>query len=364
MERRRLSRRGFLSTIPAASTCLAFEKGKTYPLEGIRYADPATEFPVERFTDPAYSSYLPAPYARAIARKGAFFLFSCDRGGSLQAYRFELKGGEIRQLTEVEGLQPSTLSLFPDDKSFAFVAGRTVYISPIGSLRERELYKIPEDWEFGDGFSVSADGIYAALIEKQGTAKSRLRLIGIAKGNATTLVEHDGMLRHPIARPRRASILYHRDDTLHLVNYDGADDKRLAKSTAAPGSAIWAPDGRSVLYLQVQEKDKGVMLHEIIPDSMQDRVITRTSSYGNFAQNIDGSVLVAASKSVAQPHVMIMIRSVKRELTVCEHKATDANMVAPIFSPTSQRIYFQSDRQGKPAIYTMVLEKFIEKTES
>lgn len=362
MERRWLSRRGFLAAVPLSSA-LGFEKGKTYPLEGIRYADPATDFPVERFTDPAYSSYLPAPYARAIARKGAFFLFSCDRDGSLQAYRFELKGGEIKQLTQIDGLRHSTLSLFPDDKSFAFVAGRTVYISGIGTLRERELYKIPDDWEFGDGFSVSADGIYVSLVEKQGE-KSRLRLIGAAKGTATTLVEHDGMLRHPIARPRRASVLYHRDDTLHLVNYDGTSDKRIAKSTTAPGSAIWAPDGRSILYLQTQEKDNGVILHEIIPDSMQDRVITRTTSYGNFASNIDGSVLVAASKSVAQPHVMIMIRTVKRELIVCEHKASAPITVAPIFSPTSQRIYFQSDRQGKPAIYTMVLEKFIEKTES
>ncbi|MBL8217441.1 MAG: PD40 domain-containing protein [Bryobacterales bacterium] len=364
MERRRLSRRGFLAAAVPLPTTLAFEKGKTYPLEGIRYADPATEFPVERFTDPAYSSYLPAPYARAIARKGLFFLFSCDREGSLQAYRFELKGGEIRQLTQVEGLHPATLSLMPDDKSFAFVAGRSVYISTIGSLRERELYKIPEDWELGDGFSVSADGIFVALIEKQGTAKSRLQLIGVAKGNATTLVEYNGMLRHPIMRPKRASVLYHRDDVLHLINYDGANDKRIAKATAAPGSAIWAPDGRTILYLQTQEKDNGVFLHEIIPDSMQDRVITRTTTYGNFASNIDGSVLVAASRSVAQPHVLIMIRTVKRELIVCEHKNSDPAAVAPIFSPTSQRIYFQSDRQGKPAIYTMVLEKFIEKTES
>jgi oligogalacturonide lyase len=39
-------------------------------------------------------------------------------------------------------------------------------------------------------------------------------------------------------------------------------------------------------------------------------------------------------------------------------------MVAPIFSPSSQRIFFESDRHGKPAIYTMSVERLVEETES
>ena len=54
----------------------------------------------------------------------------------------------------------------------------------------------------------------------------------------------------------------------------------------------------------------------------------------------------------------------KRELTLAEHRASDAHMVAPIFAPNSQRIFFGSDRDGKPAIYTMSVEKFVEETDS
>jgi oligogalacturonide lyase len=36
--------------------------------------------------------------------------------------------------------------------------------------------------------------------------------------------------------------------------------------------------------------------------------------------------------------------------------------VAPIFSPSSQRVFFQSDRHGKPAIYSMSVEKLVEQT--
>jgi oligogalacturonide lyase len=38
-------------------------------------------------------------------------------------------------------------------------------------------------------------------------------------------------------------------------------------------------------------------------------------------------------------------------------------MVAPIFSPNSQRIFFQSDRDGKMAIYAMTVDRLVEATE-
>ncbi|MBS1825471.1 MAG: PD40 domain-containing protein [Acidobacteria bacterium] len=352
-----MRRRAFLS-LPLARAAFAAGKGQTLPIEGVRYADPATEFPVERLTDPKFSSYWSNPYARSIAKKGVFFLFSSDRGEGLQAYRYELRNGEIKQLTEAKALRSETLNILPDDRTFAYVDGRSVYLASFSGLREREVYQIPEGWEMGDGFSVSGDGIYSVLVEKQGS-KTRLRLIGMLKGNATTLVEHDGVLAHPQTRPRRASVLYQRDDQLCLVNYDGQNNIQLAKIAPSPGAAIWSPDGRTVQYL-----DPKASMREVTPDTRQDKLITATSQFGNMSRNVDGSVFVAASKSKAQPYVLLMVRAVKRELAVCEHRASEPAKVTPVFSPTSQRIYFQSDRDGKPAIYSIVVDKFIEKTES
>jgi oligogalacturonide lyase len=39
-------------------------------------------------------------------------------------------------------------------------------------------------------------------------------------------------------------------------------------------------------------------------------------------------------------------------------------MVTPMFTPSSQRIFFTSDRDGKPAIYTMSVEKLVESTDA
>jgi oligogalacturonide lyase len=60
---------------------------------------------------------------------------------------------------------------------------------------------------------------------------------------------------------------------------------------------------------------------------------------------------------------LLLVRAVKRELTLAEHRASDPNMVAPIFAPNSQRIFFTSDQHGKPAIYTMNIERFVAETE-
>ena len=68
--------------------------------------------------------------------------------------------------------------------------------------------------------------------------------------------------------------------------------------------------------------------------------------------------------SKASPHILLLVRAVKRELIVCEHRASDARMVSPVFSPNSQSIFFGSDQHGKPAIYTMAVEKFVAQTDS
>lgn len=354
------TRRGLLAALPLAPLAFAAsEKGRTLPAEARRYADPATEFPVELMTDPKFSSILPYPYCRAIGKRGAFVLFSSDRGDGMQAFRLELKTGELKQLTEAAALNTSALTILPDDRGFCFLDGNKLKVSSFSGLRERDVYTVPDGWAPGEGLGVSIDGLYVTIVEKSGT-RSRIRLIPVAKGGAQTLVEAEGDLRHPLPRPKRASVLYHRDGSLWLVNYDGQNNQKLCPAQPEAGAASWAPDGRTVVYLSAKEKQ--ITMREYTPDSRQDRFIANTTQFISFASNADGSVFVGASRSVASPYVLVLLRSVKRELTVCEHKASNPAMVSPIWSPTSQRIYFQSDRHGKPAICSVVVDKFIEKT--
>jgi oligogalacturonide lyase len=91
--------------------------------------------------------------------------------------------------------------------------------------------------------------------------------------------------------------------------------------------------------------------------------VAKTSQFVHFDANRDTSVFVGASRNKASPHILILLRTTQRELTLCEHRASDPGSVAPVFSADSQQIFFHSDKQGKPAIYRVHVERFVEATE-
>ena len=128
------SRRAFLLSSVAAARLAAQEtpitkKGASYPPEVKRYEDPTTELDVYRLTDPAHTSVLPAYYNRAIAHNSSWMLFCSDRTGTAQVCRMDLKSGESKELTDAKDLDGSSLTLTPDNRSFCYFAGRSLYIS-------------------------------------------------------------------------------------------------------------------------------------------------------------------------------------------------------------------------------------------
>jgi oligogalacturonide lyase len=360
------TRRGFLGALASSALKAELEKGKSFPPEWKRYPDPATEFDVYRLTDPAFSSYLPAYYNRAISRHNAFLLYCSDRTGSNQVFRMDLKLGELREVTQAKELDAASVALLPDDRGFCFFDGPSLRMVSLSNLRDREVYRIPDGWTRGQGSSVTGDGMSAIFFERRGES-ARLQRVATAKGAAATMVETAFPGAHPIARPRRAQVLYRQgDEALWLVNFDGRQNRRLrTASEGAIGTAVWAPSGRTVLYLHIPEdKSKLISIREHTPDENLDKQIAPTSQFAAFNCNGDASVFVGASRNRNSPHILILLRVARRELTLCEHRSSDPHSVAPIFSPNSQRVYFQSDKDGKPAIYRVQVEKFVEETDT
>src|SRR5438270_6348085 len=182
-----LSRRRLLfSGISAAVLRAEGRKGEVFHSDIVRYADPLTDLEVFRLTSPTYSSSLTAYYNRGISRNSSWMLFESDRSGSPQAFRLDLKGGETRQLTQAEGLDGATLTLLPDNRSFCYFAGRSLYMCGVSTLRERKIYDIADGWERGVGASVGPDGTHATFIERRGEG-SRLRMVALVQGAARTV---------------------------------------------------------------------------------------------------------------------------------------------------------------------------------
>ncbi len=164
----------------------------------------------------------------------------------------------------------------------------------------------------------------------------------------------------------RAQILYRQaDEALWLINADGTQNRKLKLAPGRVGPANWAPDGKTILYLNFPEDTTQLnTIRESMPDTNTEKLVGKTSQFVHFGFNRDTSVFVGASRNGGSPTVLLLLRVTRREFTICEHKATHPEAVAPIFSPDSQRVYFQSDRHGKSAIYCMHVEKLVEKTDS
>jgi oligogalacturonide lyase len=359
-----MTRRGWcLSALAAARLFGEGRKSEIFPSDAERYPDPLTELEVYRLTKPDYTSTMTAYYDRGIAHNSGWMLCASDRGGSRQGFRLDLKSGEMKQLTQAEGLDPATLTLLPDNRSFCYLAGRSLYIANVSNLKERELYQTPEGWEPAGGMSVGPDGTHATLVERRGDT-ARLRMVTLVQGVAQTVMESPFAMSAPIARPMRAQILYRQGgEALWLVNADGTQNRRLKLAAGGIGTPNWSGDGKTILYLNFPEdRTRLNTLREFTPDTGSDKLIGKTSQFAAFAANRDGSVFVGASRNTS-PAVLLLLRTGHSERTMAEHKASNAEDVAPLFSPDSQHIYFQSDRHGKPAIYSMHVEKLVEKTE-
>jgi len=354
-----LSRRLFL-TLPAACYAQTAGKGRVFGATVTRYADPATEFPVSRLTNPEYTSFLPAYPNRTIARNGSFLLYASDLTGRFEAFRLDLKSGQSKQLTDATQLDPHSLVLLPDERGFCYIDEGRLNTASLSTLRARTVCSA----ENIGALNVADDGLYAAAIQGEKQSHSRLLLVKMATGETTVLAESDEELRDPVPRPKRASVLYYEGATVKLANYDGQQNYRLRLAEGESGPAAWSPDGRSILYLDYPpDPKKQNNIREFTPDTNEDKLVSNTSQFVQFARNSDASVFIGASGSKASPYVLLLVRAVKREFTIAEHRASDARMVAPRFAPNSQRVYFASDRHGKPAIYAMTVDKLVTETE-
>jgi oligogalacturonide lyase len=347
--------------LAGARACFGSDAAKspTYPSEAKRYNDALTEFPVVRLTSPEYTSRLTGYYNRGIAGKSTLYL-CCDREGRMGIFRADLRTGGMMRVAQGEQILPSSLDLMPGDRALLYADGRSLRLLSTTNLKSRELYAAEGDIVAA---SASEDGTHVAAVIADG-GRNHLMLIPIAKGEPREIVETDDSLAQPVHRRMRAAILYRRGtDALFLANYDGQQNYRLRVSADSVGTPQWSPDGRSILYLSIPAtNERKNEIREFMPDTNEDKAVAPTTRYIEFQANADATVFVGASGSKASPQVLLLLRSVKRELTICEHRASDPRMVSPVFSPNSQRILFVSDQHGKPAVYVMNTERFVDET--
>lgn len=335
---------------------------RTRPLpqvgEFIRIVDPLTENIVVRLTDPRFQSHLPAPVNRFISSQERFLLFSSTKAGRLAPFLADLRSGRSRQLAAPENLVSQSLCLDERERSLYLIDGTTLKEIALSNLKERTVAQ-----------DVGAFALWGH--PPQIYVVRRDCLVRLSDGK--TLAEGVNLPQIPV-RPGGGGCLFGRgqvSDEQEFWYVPFSTGRQEAPRMLAKGkiwNPFWNPNGKSLLFLRAVDVN-GVStteIHEAVPDATPDantdQRVSRTSQFAAFAPNGDGSVFVGASRSKAQPAIDLLLRATPRELTLCEHRAASAQSASPVFSPDSRRVYFQSDREGNPAVYAVNVELLVEPT--
>jgi oligogalacturonide lyase len=354
-----ITRRTIVAALPGglvAAIRASVKKSPPQPQVGefVRFVDPATETLVVRLTDPRTTSVLPAASNRFVSSKRRFLIFSSDRSGKPAPFQLDLRTGRLRQLAQTTALMPQSLCMDEKERFLYLIEGSTLKEIALANLRTRTLA------EEVTGFSPGTSTSEFVIVRQR-----RLEQLG---GGESALASDVGPCSRPSIRPGGNGCFFVRDVSNEEREFwyapfapPGGKPFRLAGGRIS--NPIWSPDGRSLLFLR--EVERNVLLSEldeVVPETRAEQRVASTSQFAAFAPNPNGSVFVGASRSKAQPNILLLLRTINRELTLCEHRASHPALVSPVFSPDSRRVYFESDHEGKSALYSVNVERLVEPT--
>jgi oligogalacturonide lyase len=347
-----------LALLAAGTRAQTTRKAKPLPAVGefVPFLDPTTETRVVRLTSPAHTSWLPAASNRFVSVKNRFLVFSSDRNGPAAPFELDLHAGLARPLAETSALVPRSLCLDEKQRLLWAIDGGVLKEITLSNHRART---VAEDI---DAFAPVSGEDFMVI------RRGRLELLNAAKPIAQSVAPF--CLLQPGGRAclfLRQTAPAERDSWEEREYWLAALDepsKPLLLAKGRVSDPFWAPGGRSLLFLRQVPGPAGLFseIHEVAADGTAERCIAPTSQFAAFAPNADASVFVGASRSKAQPTIILLLRSAKRELTLCEHRATQPSAASPVFSPDSRRVYFESDHEGKPALYSVNVEALVEPT--
>lgn len=344
------TRRTFLSAASTSSLLFA-SRGQDSAGEAKKFIDPATEFEVLRISAPGRAAWLPYPENRIFTRKGDVMVYASDRDGAPQLYRHHFKQNKLKALTGAAKLNVDSFTLTANDKTLLFFDGPRLMAGSLSGGKEREVLATPA--ELGPRLRVAASEDGAVFV----VAGAR-RIVWATGKKASDVAETTADISCLAMRPKRMEVSFVAGGRIRCLGLDGKNEVPLQTAAGEIVNAQWSADGGSLLYLA--RKGGLPELRELNLEEKTDTLIARTSQFSQFQRNGDASVFLGTSGSKASPYLVLLLRSPARELPVCEHRSSEARAV---FSPNSARLAFQSDRDGKMAVFAMSVEKLVEETD-
>jgi oligogalacturonide lyase len=382
----------------------------------IKYIDEITGAEVIRLTEPNRLSHHMYFYNRMTTKDGSKLLYCAEINEERQLYLMDLQSGEAHQLTQGDELDDYGGVISADDKYIFYQQKGGVWKQNLDTFKKELVYLVPQDYS-GSGWGMSDDNRYLAIVEtkvstlperKKGTnwdffaitcrAKPHCRIVyvDLLTGNYHTVIEDDCWFGHAQIRPGDPNtILFcHEgpydliDARLWVVQSDGSNYRCLKEqpSDLIITHEFWVPDGSKVAFVYRETTgDKTENIRLVTPDTMEEEILMPCSPFAHFicdkkntfmvgdAQGSDVPIHLLSPEKCSSDHeikndfIYLIDVAKKTERKLCYHGTSwkaihgtpQDSHPHPCFTEDNRYVIFVSDREGKPCIYRIDLNQFV-----
>ncbi|NDL62113.1 oligogalacturonate lyase family protein [Acerihabitans arboris] len=382
-------------------------KGQVIPLHFYTYIDTSTGAQVTRLTPVDITCHRNYFYQKCFSRDGKKLLFSGAFDGPWNYYLLDIPRQEATQLTAGRGDNTFGGFLSPDDTALFYVKdGRKLVRVCLATLNETIIYQVPDEWVgYGTWVANSAcDSMVGIEIKSQDWQPltdwqkfhdfyftnpcCRLVKVNLSSGQATTILQENRWLGHPIYRPGDDNTVAFCHEGPHdlvdarmwLINDDGSNMRKV-KTQAAEESCtheFWVPDGSTLIYVSYHKGNAERFICRADPLTLENQRITAMPPCSHLMSNHDGSLLVGDGANAPvdvqddggykidnDPFLYLFDIKNETQRQIARHDTSwkvlegdrQVTHPHPSFTPDDRQVLFTSDMHGKPALYLATLPK-------
>jgi len=257
------------------------------------------------------------------------------------------------------------ISIDQDDKRFATIStkqfgtirltlsqfgGGTVWLTPSQKNAVLNLKAAPTENSSQRWLAESKTDRLVAYLSKREKGYD-LNVIGVNGSNQKQLTDGVQDARNPTWSPDGRLIAFAvyegtGKSALYRVNADGSGRVRLVECAGSGIFPVWSPDGKRIVY--EQRSGSNEEMHVIDADGKNDRRLPDSANHFGRAWSPDGTLLAFEILQDREFKVGFMKPDGTEQRVVPGGIGNDND---PIFSNNAKHILFQSDRDGRTAVY-------------